>query len=375
MTNEFLSELQWNALLRGIEQDKCVICIGPEFYSASSDGRSQSTRLGNFMREHALELGVRVRENGWYHLRNNGDDWVAYEAVTQFYAGEAETARTSLEQLARINAHLYLSLTPDRHLAQAFTDQNLHYRFEAYIRNEPDRNGQLPTKSEPLIYNMVGDLEQRNSLVLTYDDFFDYMQSTFRGNSMSTLLKENILSADCFLFLGMPPDDWRMHLFLRVLKQHESRKSKYATMPKVADDIKESWQEQYGIRLINDDISGFLGELAKRCADRGLLRDPESSQGVGEKITDQLREKVGRVEIAPCLDLMQQTIKQAKAAGKDLMLQIIQLRGRLRTLEDKEIGGIISQEDKTLENNQISHALLQLIDRLEAEAPQLGIRL
>jgi hypothetical protein len=375
MTNEFLSELQWNALLRGIEQDKCVICIGPEFYSASGDGRSQSARLGNFMREHALELGVRVRENGWYHLRNNGDDWVAYEAVTQFYAGEADAARTSLEQLARINAHLFLSLTPDRHLAQAFTDQNLHYRFEAYVRNEPDRNGQLPTKSEPLIYNMVGDLEQRNSLVLTYDDFFDYMQSTFRGNSMSTLLKENILSADCFLFLGMPPDDWRMHLFLRVLKQHESRKSKYATMPEVADDIKESWQEQYGIRLINHDISGFLGELAKRCGDRGLLRDTESQEAAGEKITDQLREKVGRVEISLCLDLMQQTVKQAKAAGKELMLQIIQLRGRLRTLEDKEIGGIISQEDKTLENNQISHALLQLIDRLEAEAPQLGIRL
>jgi hypothetical protein len=102
-------------------------------------------------------------------------------------------------------------LTPDRHLAQAFSDQNFHYRFEAYVRNEPDRNGQIPTKEEPLVYNLVGDIEQRNSLVLTYDDFFDYMQSTFRGNSMSTLLKDNLLAADCFLFLGMPPDDWRMH--------------------------------------------------------------------------------------------------------------------------------------------------------------------
>ena len=31
MKNDFLSELQWNALLRGIEQDKCVVCVGPEF--------------------------------------------------------------------------------------------------------------------------------------------------------------------------------------------------------------------------------------------------------------------------------------------------------------------------------------------------------
>jgi hypothetical protein len=375
MTNSFLTELQWNALLRGIEQDKCVICIGPEFYTAAGDGRSQSARLGGFLREHAQELGVRVRENGWYHLRSNGDDWVAYEAITQFYASEAEAAQTSLQKLARINAHLFLSLTPDRHLAQAFTDQHLHYRFEAYVRNEPDRNGQLPTKSEPLIYNLVGDIDQRNSLVLTYDDFFDYMQSTFRGNSMSTLLKDNILSADCFLFLGMPSDDWRMHLFMRVLKQHESRKSKYATMPGAEDAVVESWHEQYGVRLINNNITGFLDELEKRCGERSLLREQESQQAAGDKITDQLREQVSKNEIASSLDRMQQTVKQAKSAGKELMLQIIQLRGRLRTLEDQSILGIISMDDHNIESNKISHALLKLIDRLEAEAPQLGIRL
>lgn len=375
MKNDFLSELQWNALLRGLEQDKCVICIGPEFYTSPGDGRSQSARLGSFLQEHAQELGVRVRENGWYHLRSNGDDWVAYEAVNQFYAQEAAEARDALRQLASINAHLFLSLTPDRHLAQAFSDQSFHYRFEAYVRNEPDRNGQIPTKDEPLVYNLVGDLEQRNSLVLTYDDFFDYMQSTFRGNSMSTLLKDNLLSADCFLFLGMPPDDWRMHLFMRVLKQHESRKSKYATMPGAMEEVKESWHEQYGIRLINHNIGVFLKELTERCGERGLLRTNDGEQSVGMKTTDQLREHVSKGEIAFGLDLFQQTVKQAKAAGKELMMHTIMLRSRFRSLEDQVIAGIISTDNQKLESNQITHTLLKLIDRLEAEAEQLGIQL
>jgi len=146
-------------------------------------------------------------------------------------------------------------------------------------------------------------------------------------------------------------------------------------MPGAAEVVVESWQEQYGIRLINHDIPGFLDELEKRCGEQGLLREQVSTRAAGEKITDQLREQLGKSEIVLCLDLMQQTVKQAKAAGKELMLQVIQLRGRLRTLEDQRILGIISVEEHKLETNRITHSLLQLINRLEAEAPKLGIRL
>ncbi|MBB4080553.1 hypothetical protein GGR28_003187 [Lewinella aquimaris] len=369
MESQLLSDLQWNSLLRTIEQERCVICVGPEFYTTPGDSRSQSARLSSYLREHSAKIGIKVRENGWYHLRDNGDHLVVHEAVNIFYDSERQAARERLSKLASIPGHLFLCLTPDRHLAAAFKEKGYACEIGEYVRNEPDRNISVPDKHRPLVYNLVGDLEQRNSLVLTYNDFFNYMESTFRGNSMSILLKDNILSAECFIFLGMPPDDWRMHMFMHILKQHENRKSKYATIPNANDDIRESWQCQYGIRLMNEDIDGFLNGLITRCGAKNLLREKAAVQTSHASVSQGLRAMIGNSKTSDALNRLQHEIKRTGTAGRDLMLQVIQLKSRHTGLQEQITLGIIPDNDSKLELNKINVSLLKLIDDLEALQP------
>lgn len=370
-----LTELQWKSLLRGIEQDRCVICVGPEFYSNPADGRSQSTRLGNYLRSKAQELGIRVRENGWYHLRERGDDGAAYEAVREFYEGEIRGKEALLEQLAQINNHMVLSFTPDRHLADTFKRLGYKHRADTYVRNAPDRNTEAPTKDTPLVYNLTGELDQRNSLVLTYNDFFDFIQSTFRGNSMSTLLKDTLLSANYYLFLGIPEDDWRMHIFLRVLRQHERGKNKYAPMPEANEQLQESWYEQYNIKLINEHIADFMAALHARCANAGLLRTTGADQVVTKTVVEKLHDFIADNLIVEALDHLLLELKGVGATGHSMMVAAVQLKGRAAGLKEKTMLGILSTEDMLVEEAQISHSLLELIQLFAQEAQAMGIRI
>ena len=372
-TGTTLSDFQWDALLRGIEQDRCVICVGPEFYTSEEEEKNQSQRLSAFLQEHQNDLGIRVRENGWYHLQQYGDDGAASQAVREFYLKQEKVPFVLLDQLAQLKTHLILSLTPDHHLADAFARQGFRYRFDAYVRNEPDRNTEAPTQDIPLVYNLSGDLNQRNSLVLTYNDFYDYIQSTFRGNSMSLMLKDHILSADYFVFLGIPLEDWRMHLFLRILKQHESRKNKYAPVPTAEGTHRESWQEQYNIRLVNEDIASFVKELHRRCSERGLLREKLEEGGADTSVLNRMRQLVGRGDTDESLDLLKEELRGVGDAGRKLALTTIQLQSRQRELKDQFNLGIIRQEDYSVEQAKISHALLQTIDDFGELQNQIGL--
>jgi len=194
--------------------------------------------------------------------------------------------------------------------------------------------------------------------------------------SMSTLLKDVILSADYFIFLGMPRDDWRMHLFLRILRQHENRKNKYATMPGADEPLQSSWNEQYGIKLINEDIDGFLVELHRRCAERELLRTSVGNAAAGPDTgISRLRQLIGRNRIEESLEELLAALRGVGTAGRTLMTETVQIKGRYRTLSEKKMLGILGAEQITLEENQIRHAVLELIKQFEAASEQLGIRL
>lgn len=375
MPDPILSDFQWNALLRGIEQDSCIICLGPEFYSDPPRRKSQSQRLAEHLRQYAGSLGIRVLENGWYQLGRNGDDGATYEAVRAFYEEERDGHEQTLELLAEIRTHLILNLTPDHHLEATFERKGFRYRPGVYVRNQPNRNTEVPTQQVPMIYNVVGNLDQRNSLVLTYDDFFEYIQSTVAGKSMSTLLKDNILSADYFVFLGLPEDDWRMHLFLRIMQQHENGKNKYATMPGAREESVLAWNEQYDIKLINDRIEAFVAELYRRCQEKGLLRKSlrlanEVAEG---SLTDKLLNKTAENDIKGAIHDLLEQLRGVGKAGMDMMRACIGLKGRFQSLEEQRMLRIIPHETAEVELNQIRDSLVKLIQEYGKMATELGI--
>lgn len=372
-----LTEFEWDAIVHGIREEQCVIFIGSEFYRALDSEHSQTEKLSQYLHQHQDELNIRVQENAWFHLRNGGFDGAAYSAIRRFYQDVPSEVQNLLEKVTQVNFHLYLSLTPDYHLRDTFKKQSLPHRFESYVRNEPNRNTDLPTSELPLVYNLVGELNNRNSLVLTFDDFYDYLESTFKGNSMSSLLQNNIFEAQYFLFLGVPFDQWFVHLFMRILRQHQERKTKFATgvFKNVSDS--EICSEQYHIKFVNSAIPDFINELHQRCEAQSLLRNIKSEEGnnAHAEVFNNLMDWAGNNEFQRIVDFLKNLLRGAGEVGRSFLITVIQLGGRFRNLEEQQQLGILSVDDSMQQMNVLRKDFLTLIQKLQGSWQSLNISL
>ncbi len=181
-----MSEFEWGDLLDGIERQKCLVVLGPEIYTAEGQP-STERRLAEFLRAQADQLRIRVYDNGWFHSLPMGNESSPVRQVKAFYDQASPKGEEILRSIASIRFPIVLSLNPDDKLRRAF--QGYSASFETYIRNEPySKDLEPPNPERPIVFNMLGQLEDRNSLVLTYDDFYDYLKSSFGGNSMSPIL-------------------------------------------------------------------------------------------------------------------------------------------------------------------------------------------
>ena len=372
-----LTTFEWDAIVQGINDRQCVLCLGSGIYSLANDQPPFLQRLEAYLRENQDMLRIRVQENGWFHLQPGGSDGPAYQAVRSFYKKIPAESTSILEKLARLQLHLLLSLNPDHHLQQAFEQQGLPHRFDAYVRNQPDRSAEPPTAELPLVYNMVGELNKRNSLVLTFDDFYDYLESVFKGNSMSGMLKNNILDAQYFLFIGIPFDQWFVHLFMRILRQHKERSTKFAAGRPLQPKDLESCAEQYNIRFINSGIIHFVDELYQRCETVGLVKKPSQSnnENQAENLFEQLTSWTIQNDFKRLVNRLKEVLRGVGEAGKPHLIKVLQLAGRHRDIEEQVNMGIIRYEDQTIEMNKLRKDFLETIQGLKEAWDQLNIRL
>jgi hypothetical protein len=83
--------------------------------------------------------------------------------------------------------------------------------------------GYRSTAQRPLVYHLFGHLQEPASLILTEDDYFDYLIGV-TGNK--DLIPNEVLRAltdTALLFLGFRMDDWNFRVLFRSVMQREGR--------------------------------------------------------------------------------------------------------------------------------------------------------
>ena len=176
-----MNDHDWEDLLYNLELQKCILVLGPDLYTAEGD-LPLHRQLAGFLQEQADQLRMHMLSPpllaagrpppvaawgaviGAYARARDLD--AALAAVKAFYQQPRPQAEAMLHKLVRLRFPVFVSLTPDNRLRQAF--EGLPAEFEVYVRNKPHReNLPEPTADRPLVYQLLGSLEDRNSLVLT----------------------------------------------------------------------------------------------------------------------------------------------------------------------------------------------------------------
>jgi hypothetical protein len=151
--------------------------------------------------------------------------------------------------LAQLPISVYINTNPDNLLETALTEAGRppvveFCRWNPEIQDLPSSidGSYYPSPDRPLVYHLFGHLRERASLVLSEDDYFDYLMWVNKPPQMPAppwqlpTVVMKAWSSSSLMFLGFELYDWNFRLLLRSILNQE-RRNYSRSYPSVAVQI------------------------------------------------------------------------------------------------------------------------------------------
>ncbi|MBK7409832.1 MAG: SIR2 family protein [Saprospirales bacterium] len=374
------NSFDWDLIAGTIQEQKCVLFIGPAVFANEQFPRLEEWMADFLQKEPGDLIKKYYAEDALFAFKDPSAKTKATFSLKKFFQEEDFSHVKELyRKIAEIPFSMIFTLTPDDLMQQVFEEKKVNYQPDFYLKNQPPRQVDTPitpTANSPLLYNLFGFMQNRDSLVLTHDDLFDYLNSILTQSSMHPDIMQMIKKMENFIFLGISFDKWYMRLLLKMLYRLQGRDEflRFANASALTEDIKTLFVDQYRIEFVPQEIQEFVDQLHKVFEDKGLLRKESEKK---QSITGQLKELVGEGKVSDAITGLQTYIDRFLTENTSLpessldMLnglssELLQLRSMFRRLENRKRQGIISEDKSDLEMNQITHSLIGYLDEIGA---------
>jgi SIR2-like domain len=141
-----------------------------------------------------------------------------------------------------------------------------------------DAKPDFPPQSTPIVYQPFGHLQDAKSLVLTEDDYFNYLLKVHQLNKRPlAAITNRHLTTSCLMFLGFSIDDWDFRVLFNLLMNQQSssfrEKRPHVAVqfdpederePDRARNFLEQYFEQARIGIFWGRVEDFIKEFKKR---------------------------------------------------------------------------------------------------------------
>ncbi len=185
--------------------------------------------------------------------------------------------------LADLPLPVYLTTNYDDFMTKALTRQHRDpkrevCRWNMLTRNQPSRfdNGYEPTPANPVVFHLHGHTELTSSLVLTEDDYFDFLVNVTRDPMVVPPRIQKALTETSVLFIGYGLADWNFRVLLQGLSRFMEKgliRRHFAVMipPAVSDSEKHQQKAQAYLSTYyqNIDVQVVWGTAREFCDELG----------------------------------------------------------------------------------------------------------
>lgn len=263
---------KWDSLISSIQEGTCTPILGPGLaealvgsnrdlalrwaekygYPFSPDDRDDLPRVAQYLvtRQDPAFLERAFREALRGELLSRHGDWLPGElqaqsswpstklldalrlAAEEYWRQEANQA---FQLLARLPLPIYITANQTDLMFQALTNAGKNpvsricpwnpsvERLHALWAYDEE-----PTVEKPLVYHLFGHLREPRSLVLTEDEYFDYMIGMSRNRDVIPSAVRAALASSNLLFLGFQIEEWDFRVIFRsLLAQQNSDQWKF----------------------------------------------------------------------------------------------------------------------------------------------------
>jgi hypothetical protein len=223
-----LDERDWKLLLQRIADGNCTPLLGPELCAGIVPARTETAQ--SWAHEHGYPLAdtqdaARVAQ----YLAVEYDPLFPKEQVQKLLENTAVPDFTKPDQphtvLAALDLPIYLTTNCDDFMVQALKHHKKDPRRELCRWNEELRNSQPsllesgyePSPANPLVYHLHGHYATPESLVLTEDDYLDFLVNVSSPEFQLPPRIQRALAGASLLFVGYNPTDWDFRVLFRGL--------------------------------------------------------------------------------------------------------------------------------------------------------------
>lgn len=194
-----------------------------QFVAVTHTVRKMRNDLGKFYRDQILDRFGDIVGDGEQRLDQMALAVWKAKAPTQ----PAEPHRV----LARFPCPVYVTTEATTLLAEALREEGKdpvvdYCRWNPDVRKWPESPppadpGYRPDPQRPLVYHVFGILEVPESIVITEDEYFDFLAAVAENDSLIPFAVQEALANSSLLFLGFGLQDWDVRILLRGLISRE----------------------------------------------------------------------------------------------------------------------------------------------------------
>jgi hypothetical protein len=302
----------WTGMLKMIERGKCLPIIGPRVHGRWLPTSEEIAEHWSDVHSYPFTDKDMMARVSQYMASNQGEDFPRYELLDTLKAellrrlpeelraeDDAETL-TELVQaaeweniaagdpndphtiLANLNLPLYITTNPDGFMTEALHvqgkdpvreicrwNENLDW-LDSKFEDDPDFE---PTEEEPLVYHLFGSDEEVDSLVITEDNYLDYLVKVSAEADRIPNFIRGTLSNSSLMFIGYSIYDWEFRVIMRGLVATQDRRRRFkhvAAQLEIDDtdpddvDAVQNFLQQY---FQDADINVFWGSTAQFIAE------------------------------------------------------------------------------------------------------------
>ena len=211
------------------------------------------------------------------------------DLINQVGKQQAKDKLTPFQTLAKLPIPIYVNTNPGDLLPEALRAEGKEPVIELCRWNEElidlpsifdDRESYYrPTPERPLVYYLFGRISEPDSLVLTEDDYFDFLIGVTANKDLIPEVVRRALTDTALLFLGFNMDEWDFRVLFRSIMNREGRgrRSRYAHIaaqinpeegrilePEGARHYLESYFQDADISIFWGSVDDFSDQLDER---------------------------------------------------------------------------------------------------------------
>ena len=266
----------WDIAFNSIENESLILIIGPEISVMNSD-KSLNELLKERLDNSAAGAFNFYSDDEFFHFCDDELEMeLAREEIRKFYDEIQPNEIHTL--ISEIPFHLIISFSPDLILKKLFENKKFDLTFGYYNKKQNPQSLEKPTSKKPLLYNIFGNIEKDESVVLTYSELFEYIVSIVGKDDLPLEIKSQLLTAKMILFIGFKFEKWYSKLLLYLLKIQNVKNIRPASIKErmMLPQITNFYSQEFRIKFLDYSSSEIINNIYSRFKEKNKLRSPEA---------------------------------------------------------------------------------------------------